>query len=98
MKKPKKIRKYEADGFLFNTFKQLKTYIWYKTSKNFVESKKTIIFVVSIRKEVNMTQEELKELENLLWKYKLKYAKELNKKELKSVIEVLALLIIKINK
>jgi hypothetical protein len=45
-----------------------------------------------------MTQEELKELESLLWKYKIKYAKELNKKELKSVIEVLALLIIKINK
>lgn len=34
MKKPKKIRKYEADGFLFNTFKQLKKYIWYKTSKD----------------------------------------------------------------
>ena len=34
----------------------------------------------------------------LLWKYKLKYATELNKKELKSVIEVLTLLIIKINK
>lgn len=34
MKKPKKIRKYEADGFLFNTFKQLKNYIWYKTPKN----------------------------------------------------------------
>lgn len=34
MKKPKKIRKYEADGFLFNTFKQLKNYIWYKTSKD----------------------------------------------------------------
>ena len=34
MKKPKKTRKYEADGFLFNTFKQLKNYIWYKTSKD----------------------------------------------------------------
>lgn len=34
MKKPKKIRKYEADGFLFNTFKQLKKHIWYKTSKD----------------------------------------------------------------
>nr|DAU93180.1 MAG TPA: hypothetical protein [Microviridae sp.] len=45
-----------------------------------------------------MTQEELKELERLLWKYKLKYAKELNKKELESVINILALLIIKINK
>ena len=45
-----------------------------------------------------MKQDELEELKNLLWKYKIKYAKELNKKELKSVIEVLALLIIKINK
>jgi hypothetical protein len=44
-----------------------------------------------------MIQEELKELENLLWK-SLECAKELNKKELKSVIEVLTLLIIKINK
>lgn len=34
MKKPKKIRKYEADGFLFNTFKQLKDYIWYFIPKN----------------------------------------------------------------
>ena len=49
-------------------------------------------------KEVNMEQEELKKLEELLWKYKLKHAKELNKKELHSVIEVLTLLIIKINK
>lgn len=34
MKKPKKIRKYEADGYLFDTFKQLKSYIWYKTPKD----------------------------------------------------------------
>ena len=34
MKKPKKIRKYTGDGYLFNTFKQLKNYIWYKTPKN----------------------------------------------------------------
>lgn len=45
-----------------------------------------------------MTLEELKELDELLWKFKLKYATELNKKELKSVTEVLTLLIIKINK
>ena len=45
-----------------------------------------------------MQKEELKKLEELLWKYKLEYAKELNKKELHSVIEVLTLLIIKINK
>ena len=30
-----------------------------------------------------MTQEELKELESLLWKYKIEYAKELNKKRIK---------------
>ena len=34
MKKPKKIRKYEADGYLFDTFKQLKNYIWYKIPKD----------------------------------------------------------------
>lgn len=34
MKKTKKVRKYEADGFLFNTFKQLKDYIWYSIPKN----------------------------------------------------------------
>lgn len=34
MKKPKKIRKYEADGYLFDTFKQLKKYIWYKIPKD----------------------------------------------------------------
>lgn len=45
-----------------------------------------------------MEQEELKQLEKLLWKYKLEYATELNKKELYSVIEVLTLTIIKIKK
>lgn len=45
-----------------------------------------------------MEQEELKKLEELLWKYKLKYTKELNKKELHSLIETLTLVIIKIKK
>lgn len=45
-----------------------------------------------------MEQEELKKLEELLWKYKLKYATELNKKELHSIIETLTLVIIKIKK
>lgn len=45
-----------------------------------------------------MEQEELKKLEELLWKYKLKYATELNKKELHSLIETLTLVIIKIKK
>lgn len=34
MKTPKKIRKYEADGFLFDTFKKLKEYVWYFIPKN----------------------------------------------------------------
>lgn len=29
MKKPKKIRKYEADGRIFNTFKELKDYVYF---------------------------------------------------------------------
>ena len=32
MKKPKKIRKYEADGYIFDTFKELKNYVYFNTS------------------------------------------------------------------
>lgn len=32
MKKPKKIRKYEADGYIFDTFKELKNYAYFNTS------------------------------------------------------------------
>lgn len=32
MKKPKRIRKYEADGHIFNTFKELKNYVYFNTS------------------------------------------------------------------
>ena len=32
MKKPKKIRKYTVNGYIFNTFKELKTYIYFNTS------------------------------------------------------------------
>lgn len=32
MKKPKKIKKYEADGYIFNTFKELKNYVYFNTS------------------------------------------------------------------
>lgn len=34
MNKPKKNRKYELEGYLFNTFKELKTYVYYHTSIN----------------------------------------------------------------
>ena len=45
-----------------------------------------------------MDIEELEKLTNLLWKFKVKHGKELNKKELNSLIEILGTLIIKINK
>lgn len=32
MKKPKKIRIYEADGYIFNTFQELKNYVYFNTS------------------------------------------------------------------
>lgn len=32
MKKPKKIRKYEANGCIFNTFQELKNYVYFNTS------------------------------------------------------------------
>ena len=32
MKKPKKIRKYTRDRYLFNTFQELKTYVYFHTS------------------------------------------------------------------
>ena len=31
MKKPKKTRKYEADGHIFDTFKKLKNYVYFNT-------------------------------------------------------------------
>lgn len=34
MKKPKKNKKYEFEGYLFNTFSELKTYVYYHTSIN----------------------------------------------------------------
>lgn len=34
MNKPKKNRKYEFEGYLFNTFNELKTYVYYHTSTN----------------------------------------------------------------
>ena len=45
-----------------------------------------------------MKQEELKMLENLLWEFRVQYSAELNKSELHSIIEVIALLIIKVKK
>lgn len=45
-----------------------------------------------------MKQEELKMLENLLWEFRVQYSDELNKSELRSIIEVISLLIIKVKR
>ena len=45
-----------------------------------------------------MKQEDLKMLEKLLWEFRVQYSDELNKSELRSIIEVIALLIIKVKK
>lgn len=45
-----------------------------------------------------MRQEDLKMLESLLWEFKIQYSNELSKSELRSIIEVTALLITKIKK
>lgn len=45
-----------------------------------------------------MRQEELKTLENLLWEFRVQYSDELNKSELRSTVEVITLLIIKVKK
>ena len=45
-----------------------------------------------------MKQEELKTLENLLWEFRVQYSDELSKSELRSIIEVIATLIIKVEK
>lgn len=44
-----------------------------------------------------MKQEDLKMLENLLWEFRVQYSDELSKSELRSIIEVTVLLIIKAN-
>ena len=45
-----------------------------------------------------MRQEDLKMLESLLWEFKVQYSDELSKSELRSIMEITALLIIKIKK
>jgi hypothetical protein len=42
-----------------------------------------------------MKQEDLKMLRKLLWEFRVQYSDELKKSELHSIIEVIALLIIK---
>ena len=62
------------------------------------KEKKEFIRFCKTKKENIMKQEELKMLENLLWEFRVQYSDELNKSELRSIIEVIALLIIKVKR
>ena len=45
-----------------------------------------------------MEKEELKMLKSLLWKFRVQYSDEINKSELRSILEIIALLITEIKK
>ena len=45
-----------------------------------------------------MKQEDLKMLKSLLWEFRIQYSDELSKSELRSILEVIALLITEIKK
>ena len=45
-----------------------------------------------------MKQEELRMLKNILWEFRVQYSDELNKSKLRSILEVIALLITEIKK
>ena len=45
-----------------------------------------------------MEKEELKMLKSLLWKFRVQYSDEINKSELGSILEIIALLITEIKK
>ena len=61
------------------------------------KEKKNLLDFVKQKKEI-MRQEDLKMLESLLWEFKIQYSNELSKSELRSIMEITALLIIKIKK
>lgn len=61
------------------------------------KEKRNLLDFVKQKKKI-MKQEDLKMLENLLWEFRVQYSDELSKSELRSIIEVIALLIIKVKK
>lgn len=61
------------------------------------KEKKNLLDFVEQKKKI-MRQEDLKMLESLLWEFKVQYSNELSKSELRSIMEITALLIIKIKK
>ena len=69
-----------------------------KTQNLLYNKEKRIYQILQNKKKKIMRQEDLKMLESLLWEFKVQYSDELSKNELRSIIEVTELLIIKIKK
>ena len=58
MKKPKKIRIYTGDGHIFNTFQELKTYVYFHTQE--WEQQK---YLNRLRKQKKKQEQEINQLE-----------------------------------
>lgn len=82
MKKPKKNRKYEFEGYIFNTFKELKNYIYFNTSIN----EKVIGRIIEqdeIIKEYKFTKRERRLICINIYDKEKKDIEEWNKRQLK---------------
>lgn len=82
MKKPKKTRKYEADGRIFDTFKKLKDYVYFNTpikmKKNCYELDEDII-----TKEYVFTKQERRLICEKTYDKDVEDLKKWNQKQLK---------------
>lgn len=82
MKKPKKIRKYETDGYIFDTFKELKNYVYFNTSTKM----KKICYELEedvITKKYIFTKQERRLICEKTYDKDLEDLKEWNQKQLK---------------
>ena len=82
MKRPKKIRKYEAGGYIFDTFKELKRYVYFSTS---IKMKKICYELEEdvITKKYIFTKQERRLICEITYDKDLEELKKWNQKQLK---------------
>ena len=82
MKRPKKIRKYETGGYIFDTFKELKRYVYFSTS---IKMKKICYELEEdvITKKYIFTKQERRLICEKTYDKDLEDLKEWNQKQLK---------------
>ena len=82
MKQPKRIRKYETDGYIFNTFRELKNYVYFHTS---IKMKKICYELDEdvITKKYIFTKQERRLICEKTYDKDLEDLKEWNQKQLK---------------